>query len=188
MLQSNSFPFDEEKALAAVLYIINKMNGCVDTYKLVKIIYFADQMHLVTYGRSIVGDEYVPMEYGPVPSTIFNAVKLSNNINSPYKLFSAKLSITPDDNYGWLVKSTNKPDMDELSQSDVECIDISVAENKDLSFGQLMTKSHNQAWKNATLRGLFRIPIEDIARDGGASEDVVSYIKDNIYDHNFTLV
>ena len=181
----NSFPFDEETAIAAVLYIIKNVGGSIDMHKLAKILYFADQKHLVKYGRTIVGDEYVPMEYGPVPSTVYNAVKDINNAQR-YKLFSKYLDL--DLAAGMrIIKSNCDPDLDELSKSDVDCLDEAIRENKDLSFGELVEKSHKEAWTNAAQKNLHFIKIEDIATEAGATNDVVEYIKDNISDHNLVL-
>ena len=44
-------------------------------HKLCKILYFADQRHLSLYGRSITGDTYIAMQYGPVPSNVDDILK-----------------------------------------------------------------------------------------------------------------
>jgi uncharacterized phage-associated protein len=182
----NSIPFNEEKAIAAVLYIVRKLGEQVDMYKLAKILYFADQKHLVTYGRTILGDEYVPMEYGPVPSAIYNAVKMINNANTGYKLFSQQLHLSVKDGYRTICSSA-MPDMDELSLSDIECLDASITENKMLGFDDLRKKSHKLAWSIAAEKGLSRIRIEDIAKEAGANDDFIEYIKDSISDYHLAL-
>lgn len=42
--------------------------------KLMKLIYFADFLHLKRYGALITYDKYYHLEYGPVPTTIKNLV------------------------------------------------------------------------------------------------------------------
>ena len=181
----NSFPFDEEKSIAAVLYIIEKVGGSIDMHKLAKILYFADQKHLVKYGRTVVGDEYVPMEFGPVPSHIYSAVKDINKAMS-YKLFAKYLSL--DLSAGMrVIRSFSKPNLDELSKSDVACVDEAIRENQDLSFDELVKKSHKKAWTNAAQKNLRFISIEDIATEAGATEEMVEYIKDNMSDYNLVL-
>jgi hypothetical protein len=182
----NSIPFNEEKAIAAVLYILKNIGGQVDVHKLAKILYFADQKHLVTYGRTILGDEYVPMEYGPVPSSIYNAIKMINNANTDYKLFSQQLHLSVKDGYR-VIFSSALPDMDELSLSDIECLDASIMENKALGFDALCKKSHKLAWSTAAEKGLHRIRIEDIAKEAGANDDFIEYIKDSISDYRLAL-
>ncbi|MDR0581604.1 MAG: SocA family protein [Prevotellaceae bacterium] len=184
----NSVSFNEEKAIAVILYILKSIGGQIDMYRLAKILYFADQKHLVTYGRTILGDEYVPMEYGPVPSAIYNAVKMINNDNTRYKLFSKKLQLSVKDGYIRVILSSMPPDMDELSLSDIECLDASIEENKTLEFDDLCKKSHKLAWNTAAEKGLARIRMEDIAREAGASDDFIAYIKDYVNDCNLVLV
>ena len=68
----NSFSFDPEKTLEAILYISERTQ---DLYHVLKILYFADKIHLSAYGRLIAGDSYVAMSNGPVPSHAYNIIK-----------------------------------------------------------------------------------------------------------------
>ena len=43
-------------------------------------------------------------------------------------------------------------DLKFLSKSETEALDQAIDENKSLTFGQLMRKSHDEAWKEASLR------------------------------------
>lgn len=70
--------------------------------------------------------------------------------------------------------------MDELSASDVACLDRSIAENKEQAFGELSKRSHDQAWqeaygrkKNAPMNPLL------MAEAGGASKETLEFIKEN---------
>lgn len=56
------------KIIQAVCYILGRI-GKANKLKLVKLLYLADKCHLVRYGRTITGDEYWAMDYGPVGST-----------------------------------------------------------------------------------------------------------------------
>ena len=44
-------------------------------HKLFKILWFADLLHLKQYGRSVTGDTYIAMNYGPVPSALYDMIK-----------------------------------------------------------------------------------------------------------------
>jgi len=68
------FKIDISKAKAVILYIAGKF-GETDFHKVFKILYLAERAHLVKYGRPIVGDTYMAMKYGPVPSFIYDAFK-----------------------------------------------------------------------------------------------------------------
>ena len=67
--------FKQDIAIQAILYILQKMGGMCDIHKCQKILYFADNEHLSRYGRSITGDAYVRMDFGPVPTYIYDLFK-----------------------------------------------------------------------------------------------------------------
>jgi uncharacterized phage-associated protein len=168
------FTIDKEKSNAALLYIIQKVGGSLDMYSLLKILYFAESKHLVEYGRPITGDKMIAMNHGPVPSSSYDSVK-SNTINQN--------NFSNEDN---IVTAERAPNMDCLSESDIECLDESIAENSGLNFWKLKSKSHDSAYdwaiknhgKNST------IPYMQIARAFGADEAMIEYIKTNSENQN----
>lgn len=58
--------FNYDKAVNSILFSLTRLGGVTDMHKLYKILYFADQRHLSLYGRSITGDVYIAMQFGPV--------------------------------------------------------------------------------------------------------------------------
>ena len=68
--------FDRDKALEAILYIANSLHNPT-FHSISKMLYLSDKLHLQDYGRLICGDSYVAMEYGPVPSAIYNMMKVA---------------------------------------------------------------------------------------------------------------
>lgn len=170
------FPFDESKAANVVLYITQKLGGRVDFHKLFKIIYFADQKHLVQFGRPVLGDRYIKMPHGPVPSNVYNAVKSVKSPSPFYNFESFEESIVVR---GMIVSSEQEPDLSELSRSDIMCLDDSIMENKDLTFLELRNKSHGQAYNDCQDD---QISISSIAKEGGANDDMIKYIYENIAD------
>ncbi|MCL6103691.1 MAG: Panacea domain-containing protein, partial [Bacteroidetes bacterium] len=162
------------KAVAAVLLVVNELTK-VDKHKLAKILFFADQKHLARYGRPITSDSYCKMVNGPVPSKIYDAVK---GVVNPTKFLSnreliGKVSVNCND-----ISPIEKPDMDQLSETDIECLHESISENAPLSFGQLTEKSHGPAWDSARKNG--PILFTEIAKEGNASEFVMELIKMNL--------
>lgn len=79
----------------------------------------------------------------------------------------------------YYVKSCIKPDLDFLSETDIECLQESISENGNLSFDALVENSRTFAYNN-TIRN--HISILDMAQERGASDDIIEYIKDNISD------
>ena len=171
------FKFDKEKAISAILHITKELLGDVskikpDLHKVFKILYFADQEHLVLYGRPIVGDYYVAMEHGPVPSNIYDMVKFVRgdsffcDIEGLDKYFEVK---------GSYIYPKQSPDMDAFSESDVECINKSILQNKDLSFDTLKAKSHDGAYRRATKDD--KISCRAMAKIAGADEEMIAYLR-----------
>jgi uncharacterized phage-associated protein len=173
-----SFTFDESKAIATILYIsnhlINQQDKRINTdfHKIFKILYFADQKHLAKYGRPIVGDYYIAMNHGPVPSLIYDILKVvrGDSIFSDEKGYGAIFDVK-----GHYVYPKQEPDMDEFSESDIECINESMEENKALSFEILKNKSHDRAYCKATKDD--KISISEMAKVAGADEGMLSYIR-----------
>ena len=169
--------FNKDKSLSALLFICEGLGGDIDLYSLLKILYFAEQKHLVKYGRSITGDSIIAMQYGPVPSSSYNLVK-PTPANKMYFYFGEQNIIT----------CKIKSDMDFLSESDINCLSESILENKDLSFRLIKDKSHEKSYEKAWAKEKNSvIPYIDIAIDGGASEELVKYIALNIENENLII-
>ena len=65
-----SMGFDYRKAIQAINLLVRKYPELrLNKMKALKLLWAADRYHLRKYGRPIVGDTYVAMGYGPVPST-----------------------------------------------------------------------------------------------------------------------
>lgn len=170
------FKYDNQKAIAAILYISTKVDG-VKFHKLFKILYFADLKHIAKYGRPIVGDRYVAMEAGPVPSKIYDILK------EVKKFFSkSRFSKFFEVNIFSTVSPKQQPDTDLFSDSDIECLDESIKENQGLSWSKLKDKSHDEAWKKAWDVACIKqkkqedIDLNDIILVSGANEDMRQYI------------
>ena len=161
--------FDKRVSLQSILYVIKSYGGECDLHRMCKVLYFADQASLSRYGRQITGDDYIAMENGPVPSRIydlFKAVRGDSYFSPDVRLFSFKNNVT--------LQSDNQPDMDYLSESDIECLNEAIEKCRDLSFGELTKMSHGYAWsataKNQTIKN------GDILREAGDTEGYIDYI------------
>lgn len=169
--------FDKDVAMQAVLYAAKESKDRKDMHRIFKILYFADREHLSRYGRSITGDVYIAMSYGPVPSKIddiFKAVR-GDSFFSTYAddlkkcfHFVNKFVIAPDCD----------PDMDYLSETDVECLDFAIAKCSGKSFGELTEMSHDIAWNN-TKRDR-EISVKDILRENSETEEYADYISSKL--------
>ena len=171
--------FRYDKAINALLYSLEKLGGKTDMHKLCKILYFADQHHLSVYGRSITGDTYIAMQFGPVPSyvdDILKALRGDSFFASSDKIAPLHDAMTFDNRY--MIRALKSPDMDELSATDVKCLDYAINICKDKSFQELTNLSHGLAWTNT--RKDREISVKDILREAGDDEAYVEYIADSL--------
>ena len=167
------FNLHKEKAVNSLLFVINNLEKA-DTHKVYKILYFADQKHLLKYGRPIFGDTYVKMKYGPVPSFVKNVV--DENIEGLEEVVATY--------HSYFVKSLIEPDLDFLSESDLECLNESVEENKDLEFLVLTDKSHDYAYNKAS----WNIDYLDMAKAAGADDNLLNFINQQKANDNLELI
>lgn len=168
--------FDKDRTLNAVLYIIEHLGGRADMHTIFKTLYFADQRHLSLYGRTITGDVYIAMEFGPVPSKtddIFKAIRGDSYFHdtelNKFLTFTNRYVVAP----------AIPCDTDYLSPSDMECLDYALALIKNKDFSERTRFSHGLAWQS-TARD-HRMSYSDILREAGDSEQYIDYINNKIH-------
>lgn len=155
------FKFNKQKAIEAVLYLANKRPS-IDKMSLYKFLFFADDVHLNKYGRPIFGGYYVAMQRGPVPSQVKNLLEKEKH---------PEFAI--DD---YMITATRGANLELLSQSDVEVLDLTYGRYGNYSARQLSELSHeHRAWKNARKINLLK------------NNNELNY-KDMIYDCNTDLL
>lgn len=167
--------FNREVSINAIMYILSALDGRCDMHKICKILYFADQMHLSRYSRSITGADYIKMTYGPVPSQIddmFKAVRGDSFFSDTSESDWLRTYFSFYNRY--TIDQKKQPDMDYLSETDIECLDESISLCKDKSFGELTEMSHGLAWQNTQQDR--KMSVKDILREAGDSEEYVEYI------------
>lgn len=155
-----------QQSLHTMLYILNKAGKALDFHKIFKIMYFAERKHLARYGRMITEDDYIKMDNGPVPSAAYDILK--NVKELPTSKYKNQFRV-----YGrYQVEALENYDEDEFSKTDLECLDESINENINLSFGQLTNKSHDDAWEYAQ----YSLNVNEMAEAEGASLEMIKYI------------
>lgn len=169
--------FKYDKAVNSILFSLSELGGVTDMHKLCKILYFADQRHLSIYGRSITGDTYIAMQYGPVPSNvddILKAIRGDSFFASSNEAEQLKKWFTFDNRF--MVRALVEPNMKKLSGTDVKCLTYAIELCRDKSFEELTEYSHGLAWNN-TKRDR-EMSVKDILREVGEDEAYVEYIAD----------
>ena len=168
--------FDKRRALQAILYVVNRLERR-DFHKIFKVLYFADMEHLDKYGRPITGDTYIAMEYGPVPSAIYDMFKAVRGDGYQWEDIPAlKKDIMVRDRY--YIEPLHDADMRMLSISDVEVLDGALAKYGKLSWDEIIQKSHAYAWKHTELND--KISIESMLKECGADDGYIDYITSSI--------
>lgn len=183
---ASKFNIDTPRTLHSILFILDSLeSGVCDMHKIFKILYFADQKHLTLYGVPITGDSYIAMKNGPVPSNsyyIFKFLRGDKRLNPAPSTSNYADWFKVEDSH-W-VTAQKKPDLDELSESHLECLSESIETNKGLSFIQLVAKSHQMAWENARSEEMDEMDVIDIAKEGGANDEMIQYIHLNLENQN----
>ncbi|GHT47367.1 hypothetical protein AGMMS49965_25390 [Bacteroidia bacterium] len=171
------------KIKATLLYILAKFPEGLDFIKLFKIMYFAQQEHLVKYARGVVDDSFYALRHGPVPSFTYKAIQIGQGkiekTSSDMDVIIAAIVINNDK-----LSANAVADMEYLSISDVKCLDSAVSRCKDVDSYALSDLSHDKAWKKAIKRAQDdpeknRMTLIDIAKAGKANRDVIATIREH---------
>jgi len=164
------FRFDEEAAIEIILYVANRVETPT-FHHISKIIYFADRAHLEKYGRFICGDSYVAMRHGPVPSGIYDILKDVRYDRPTASQANEAFSVQDH-----TVIPHRNANLDYLSDSDVECLNMAISKYGNKSFGALTNLSHDAAWRSADANDL--IEIEQIVATFENPEPLLEHLRD----------
>lgn len=165
--------FDKVKTLNALLFVANRVQR-KDFHKIFKVIYFADRQHLADWGRPITGDTYIAMDAGPVPSRLYDMLKIVRGD-----------SYLPDTEglgryfqvENWMyVRPLVDADLNSFSANEQEALSDSIEKYASLSYGEIKEKSHDVAWRS-TARD-FSISWDSIAREAGLDADELECVNE----------
>ena len=128
------------KAVEVIVWLANAKPG-IDIYHVVKCAFFADKDHLNRHGRPITGDDYDADTYGPLGRSVHRLLRrdpiemlaLGGNGILPFRVL---------DNARWIVEVDRGANLQVLSKSDVDALQSAVEEVGDLSFNELVNRTH----------------------------------------------
>ncbi|OGL42574.1 MAG: hypothetical protein A2161_05205 [Candidatus Schekmanbacteria bacterium RBG_13_48_7] len=149
MNDNRMFKFNPKKAIETILYITEYYNN---VYKVLKTIYFADRYHLSEWGRTIYGEFYAALNYGPVPSTAYDFIKFvrgDGQMNPPIEIAQDFAMVDFK-----TIRPLRKADRQYLSDSEIGCLNKSINFCKNKSFDELCKLSHDDAFKSADENGI----------------------------------
>lgn len=110
---------DYEKIVQMINFFARRMRTHrISKLICLKIIFLADRYHLRMYGRTITGDRYVAMQYGPVAS---DSKRTFEFLGIPAQMLEyASSYLTPQEDNA--VVSVREPDLDVFSETDIEAM------------------------------------------------------------------
>ena len=164
-----------DKLVEAILFVASKVPDPT-LHKISKMFYFADKLHLERYGCVLSEDTYHAMEYGPVPSHIYNIMKFAGgaeNIPPGDKIPSARTAMALKADRRTVVAS-REANLDFLSESEVECLADAIAAHGHKSFGRLSDETHDAAWNSVAENEA--IPLKEIVETLPNAEEVKAYL------------
>lgn len=176
------------KIKAVVLYILKQLPQGVDYIHLFKIMYFAQQEHLVKYGIPLLDDTFVARKHGPVATLTYKVLHCVEGKDviktSDLDDFICSLSISVEDKHQIVMaKPEAICDMDELSTSNQKILDKWIEKCKDVDSFDLADLSHDKAWLKAKRQAEktgedTKIPLVDIAQAAGATKEMLNVIRE----------
>lgn len=177
------------KIKATVQYILQQFEGGVDYIHLFKIMYFAQQSHLVKYGCPIMEDSFVARKHGPVPSLTYKVIQCAEgkerDNKEDLKDFIDSISISDIEGHQVIkLREGVSVDMDEFSKSDITTLNSAIEKYKDMDAFQLSEISHDKAYEEAKRESErtgedIRIPFVNIAKAGGATKAMQNVIRNH---------
>lgn len=178
-------PNETSTLKAVLLYIINGWNGTqkCDVYHIVKAAFYAQEFHLVRYMRPLCKDSIIALPYGPAPSAIYDALKIARGDARAiaYHKWDGLMEVAAPIAFNDELFSTKEqPDMECLSRSQVECLDAALSKVGEMSFDELVNNTHQSEWKRAIDTPSKRMSLLAIAREGGADESAIAYMKQSL--------
>lgn len=141
-----TFTPNREKAVEVIVWFCNqKKNNHINRYNLLKALFYAEVEHLNHFGRPIIGDKYMAMKYGTVPSLVRDLIE--KNRLAFGSNFIRTLSAAFDVN-GNLIEAKRFAKTKFFSKSDIQCMQRAYREYGSLPFDKLRDLNHEHvAWK-----------------------------------------
>ncbi len=107
------------KIIEAIVYLVSRSKDRkMSKLHLLKMLFFADRWHLRMYGRSVTGDTYYAMQYGPVPSECKHVAEGHPSLDMGEALTGALEFPSPH-----IVKAIRGERRSALSDSDIEALE-----------------------------------------------------------------
>jgi uncharacterized phage-associated protein len=135
------------KAVVQTIYYIHQKTGPLEKMKLVKFVYLADKLHLLSYGRTITHDNYRAMMNGPVGSTTLDIFNEKLDYLKESDIEYSKVFLIRSGPLGYQITNKNIH-LEKLSRSDTKIIDQIIEKFSHKSREELVEITHQYPeWK-----------------------------------------
>ena len=168
---SNIFQqYQSQKIKEVMLYILSK-TGDIGYFRLMKTMFCADRQNLVKWGGPITNLDYFAKKHGPVPAVIHNGL---------FSVYQGKNSdfadiVTVKSNF-MIVHPTREPNLDYLSETDIESIDKAIAELKGKNREQIEDYLHEAVYHRILSTAEKQYSHVDIAMSAGATDQQIAKV------------
>ncbi len=181
------FSNDEISVLKASLLYILKHSGKDkrDVYGIVKTAYYAQQYSLAHWGSPIFRDNIAALPFGPVPSMLYNILRMArgdaNELafykRTPFPHVAASIDFDHES-----FSPKEEPNMDYLSLNDIESLKYAIKRVSKMSFSQIKDETHGEEWNRAYYGADSKHIMDNlnIAKEGGADDDMIEYLRENL--------
>lgn len=174
---------DVHSATAALGFLVQKMQNR-DFHRLFKALYLADLMHLEKYGRPIAWEQFSALEYGPVPMTVYNSLcALRGDTRFPIanEDLHAKLEELVEVVNRKYVQLLRAPDLEDLSDSDVACLEEAARIADANTFDDNTYLTHDEAYEAAwSRRPNGPIRLDDILNKLPNGDEIRKHLEHNM--------
>jgi uncharacterized phage-associated protein len=163
-----TFNFNKTKAIESILYLADRIPN-PDVYGICKLLYLIDKTRLEKYGSFMFGESYYAMKEGATPSNAYDLLKSASN--DPIEGLQVK---------GNQIKVLRKPNLEYLSEADIECLDLIIDEYGRLPNWEKRKYAHDEAWREAWANkgsnNSVLMPIESVAKYLEDSDELIDYL------------
>jgi uncharacterized phage-associated protein len=149
-----AFTYRPKKAIAAITFFASQNLPELTKGKIDKLLFLADKLHLVRYGRTVTGDWYAALRNGPVPSRTDNLLDaLEDGIHGYPELSELAEHIDLDRRFEYpriVGRGPSAIITEQLSESDIEALNRIVELFGHRTFFELRAITHQSpAWEKA---------------------------------------
>jgi len=163
--------FNYKKSVQSLNFFAIGRGGKINKMKAIKLVWFADRLHLCQFGRTITGDTYFALPHGPVPSTTRDILESNSFSLSDDELNYSGEYLKIDGEYYF--SSNKEPYLKVFSKTDIDSLQKVLLKYGMYSQYQLRDISHQfPEWKrwesalNSKIASRFTMDYMDFFKNG----------------------